>query len=122
MRAVKAIDIAPGRQLLGPIKKGWHSRSGKAYIVRDAVTNSIMLASKLSVLAEFLNQKYARNQLECVSVRGLYEAADIRQGSYTGGLHKMRYAVSRCELDNSHVAFTQACGEGFNRAMVITEE
>ena len=35
----------------------------------------------------------------------------------------MRYAVSRCELeDNSHVAFTQACGEGFNRAMVITEE
>lgn len=120
MKILRAIDIAPDAHLSEPIERGWHSRGNRAYIVRDSVTNSVILASTLTALAEYLNAECARTQLERVSVRGLYEAADKRNG-YTGGLHKMRYLVSRCDLSDSHVAFEQARREGVDKATLLTE-
>ena len=119
-KVLRTIDIAPDTQLSAPIEKGWHSRGNRAYIVRDSITNSVMLGSTLTALAEYLNAECARNQFERVSARGLYEAADRRHG-YTGGLHKMRYLVSRCDLTDSHIAFERARSEGVDKATLITE-
>ena len=107
--------------MVEPVKKEWHSRNNHAYIVQDAVTNTVMLGAKLSTLAQYLNDEYARNQFERVSARGLYEAAD-KHGGYTGGYHKMRYLVSRCELGNSHIAFENARTAGAHTAKVVTEQ
>ena len=120
MKVLRAVDITPDTRLSEPIERGWHSRGNRAYIVRDAVTNSVMLGSTLTALAEYLNAECARNQFERVCARGLYEAADKRNG-YTGGLHKMRYLVSTCALADSHVAFEQARSEGVDKATLITE-
>lgn len=79
-----------------------------------------MLSCKLTTLAEYLNTECARNQFERVSARGLYEAADKRNG-YTSGRHKMRYLVSRCDLADSHVVFEQARSERVDKATLITE-
>ena len=119
-KVLRTIDIAPDTQLSAPIEKGWHSRGNRAYIVRDLVTNSVMLGSTLTALAEYLNAECARDQFERVSVRGLYEAADKRNGC-TRGFHKMRYLVSRCDLTDCHVAFERARNEGVSKATLITE-
>ena len=92
-------------------QKTKHSRGNFAFIIHDVVSNTLILSSKLSTVAQHLNNKYARNTFERVSTRGLYEAANKHTG-YTGGHHKMRYLVSRCNLNDSHIAFKHAHGIG----------
>ena len=117
MASVSAIDIPPGKTLPGPLQRQWHNRGNQAYIVHDVATNSLILAQKLAAVASYLNEEYARNPFERVSARGLYEAADKHDG-YTGGLHKMRYLVSRCDLDTAHIAFEHA-RDGVDKATVL---
>ena len=112
-------DILPD-SIMKPVQKGWHARGKNAYIVHDILTKELLLSTKLSVIANYLNQQ-ARHPQEYVSVRGLYEAADKRCG-YTKGLHKMRYRISTCDLAKSHLVFQQhAYKAGVERAAIITE-
>ena len=120
MKQLLAVEVAPGTMLTEPLKKGWHSRGNHAYLVHDTVSNTLSLACKLTTLAAHLNQANARAPFEQVSARGLYEAADKSSG-YTGGLHKMRYRVSRCDLAESHIAFEQARQAGIGKAQVLIE-
>ena len=117
-RKLSAIDIPEGKVLLQPVKKDRRGgRSGHAYIVYDNHTNSVMLASKLTTMAQYLNDRYARNRFETVSARSLYEAADTKSG-YP---HKLRYHVSRCEMTSAHIAFQKRRDLGVTRATLVTE-
>ena len=100
VRKLKVIDVPQGSIL--PVRKDWHSRGDAVYIVWDSHTNTVILSSKLTSLAEILNEKYARNKYECVRVSGLYGAALSGSDGYTGGLHKMRYKISRTDLGRAH--------------------
>ena len=119
MKQLRVTEVPAGVALTEPIEKGWHARRGYAYIVHDTLTNTVTLATKLTVLAEHLNQEYARCPHEQVCARGLYQAADKRSG-YTGGRHKMRYLVSRCDVADSHLVFEDARA-GVEKATVLTE-
>ena len=119
MRQLRVLEIPPGAMLSRPLQKGWHARGNHAYIIHDTRLNSVLLSTKLSILAQYLNQQCARFPQEHVSVRGLYEAADKRSG-YTRGLHKMRYFISKCDLADSHIAFQRKSGQpGIDRAAII---
>ena len=115
MRGWKATEV---KSLSGPIQKSWHSRGNNAYLIHDMATNSVIIGSKLTDLAEYLNT-CARNEREFVSTRSLYESADKR-GAYMGGVHKMRYLITRCDYSDSQVAFEQAMQkDGVVRGVVV---
>ena len=119
MRQSRILEIPPGVLLSRPLQKGWHARGNVAYIVHDTKSNLILLSTKLSNLAQYLNKECAHVPQEHVSVRGLYEAADKRSG-YTRGLHKMRYFISKCDLADSHIAFQLKSGQpGIDRAIIV---
>ena len=118
---LRAVEIPPGTALTQPVKKDWHARGEHAFIVHDAVTSTLILASKLTTIAAHLNREFARNRFERVSARGLYEASDNKRGGYSGGLHKMRYLVSKCDLAESHYAFERARQAGVQRATLLSE-
>lgn len=120
MRHPRAIEIPFGVTLTEPISREARSRGNKAFIIRDALTNDLILTQKLTAAVEHLNAHYARNPLEYVSIRGLYQAAGKHDG-YTGGYHKMRYLVTSCDLDKAHIAFEQARSLGAKRATMLTE-
>lgn len=102
---LKVVDVPRDTMLVTSIKRDWHGgRSGRAYILYDNVTNSLILSSKLKSMAAHINDKYTRHDHETVSARGLYEAA-ISQRHYP---HKMRYHVSRCDLNTAHLEFQNA--------------
>ena len=82
------------------------------YIVVDVATDSVIIASKLTCIADFVNRE-ARCPAEIVSVCGLWQAADKMR------LHKRRYIVSRCDISESEAVFEKA-REGFKRATLIT--
>ena len=119
----KALHIEKDVKLKGPLKKDWHARRCQAYLirVRDSVTHrdSLILTQKLSAAAAYLNQN-AHTSFERVSAKGLYQAADKTEG-YTGGFHKMKYLVSRCELADAHIAFERARALGVERATLLTD-
>lgn len=116
----RAVDIPTGVSLSKPMLKESHTRGNKAFIIRDAHTNDLILAQKLTTVVEHLNAYYARNSLEQVCVRGLYQAAGKTDG-YTRGYHKMRYLVMPCELDKAHIVFERARALGAQKATVLTE-
>lgn len=120
MGHLRAIEIPPGVALTEPIAREVRTRGNKAFIIRDAHTHDLILTQKLSTAVEHLNAHYARNPLEHVCVRGLYQAAGKHDG-YTGGYHKMRYLIIPCELDKAHIAFEKARSLGVQRATVLTE-
>ena len=116
---LKVVDVPRDTILVTPIKRGWHGgRSGRAYMVYDLETNSLILSSKLTSMAAHINDKYTRHEHENVSARGLYEAA-ISQRQYP---HKMRYHVSRCALDTAHLEFQNARDtRDVDHASLVTE-
>ena len=117
-RCLSVVDIPEDKVLLQPIKKDRRGcRSGHAYVCVDLATNSVMLASKLTSLAQHLNTEYARNRFEAVSARSLYEAADSKNGFP----HKLRYHVKRCPMTSAHMHFQKLRDMGVNRASLITE-
>ena len=116
----RAIEIPSGVTLTKPISRELRSRGNKAFIIRDALTNDLILTQKMTSAVDHLNAHYARNRLEHVCVRGLYQAAGKHDG-YTGGYHKMRYLVIPCELNQAHIAFEQARSLGAHRATMLTE-
>ena len=116
----RAIEIPPGVALTEPISREFRSRGNKAFIIRDALTNDLILTQKLTAAVDHLNAHYARSPFEHVSVHGLYQSASNHNG-YTGGYHKMRYLVTLCELDKAHIAFEQARSLGAQKATVLTE-
>ena len=121
-RKLKVVDIAEGAAVLPHVRKDWHARGNSAYIVWDAPTNSIILASKLTSLAAYLNDNLARNQFERVKVSGLYGAAESSSAGYTGGLHKMRFRVTRSNLERAHKDAIQKANElGVSRISLVTE-
>ena len=118
LRQAKVMDIPMDKILSGPVSKGYRGgRSGHAYIVHDEHTNSIILGSKLTLLAKVINDQYARNRFEKVCARGLYEAAD----SKTGYPHKLRFQVSRCDIEHAHTAFQKAREMGVERSSLVFE-
>ena len=120
MGCLRVIEIPSGVPLKEPVTRELRSRGNKAYIIRDSVTGTLILTQKLTAAAAHLNAEYARNHLEHVSVRGLYQAAGKHDG-YTGGYHKYRYLVIPCELDKAHIAFERARALGAQKATLLTE-
>lgn len=121
MGCAKAVEIPEGVSLTKPILKEGHTRGNKAYMIRDAHTNDIILTQKLTTVVKHLNDYYARTPMEHVSVRGLYQAAGKHDG-YTQGYHKMRYLVIPCDLDQAHIEFERARSSlGTHKATVLTD-
>ena len=117
---VKAVHIEPSFKLRTPLVKEWHARRNQAWIIHDSVTNTVLLAQKLPLLAAYINKEYARNRFERVTTRGLYEAAD-RSQSEGKQPHKLRYIVSGCALDHAHVAFESIRAKGVSHATLLTQ-
>jgi hypothetical protein len=116
---VNVIDLSQGSML--PMQKVWHARNDSAYICWDTLTNSIILASKLTSLAKILNEN-ARNKYEYVKISGLYSAAQSSNAGYTGGLHKMRYGIPRSNLADAHTdAIEKARSIGASEVSVVSE-
>ena len=116
---LKVVDVPRDTMLVTPIKRGWHGgRSGRAYIVYDLETNSLILSAKLTSMAAHINDTYTRHEHESVSARGLYEAA-ISERRHP---HKMRYHVSRCDLNTAHVEFqNERDTRDVDKASLVTE-
>ena len=117
---VKAVHLQPSFQLRTPLFKEWHARGNQAWIIHDCVTNTVLLAHKLPILAAYINREYARSRFECVTTRGLYEAADQSQ-SEGKQPHKLRYRISSCALDHAHVAFESIRSKGVSHAALLTQ-
>ena len=117
---VNAIHLEPSFQLRTPLVKEWHARGNQAWIIHDSVTNTVLLAQKLPLVAAYINQQYARNRFERVTTRGLYEAAHQSQ-SEGKQPHKLRYRVSSCALDHAHVAFESVRSKGVQHAALLTQ-
>ena len=119
-RKLNIVDLPQGDVM--PMQRDWHARGDCAYVCYDAHTNSIILASKLTSLAKILNEN-ARNKYEIVKVSGLFSAA--HNGSvapYSGGLHKMRYGISRSNLTHAHNdAIEKARSMGASKVCLVTE-
>eukprot|EP00966_Prymnesium_polylepis_P065941 1529914-Prymnesium_polylepis.1 len=109
MLKLTAVQIPVNELLTMPIQREHRSRRGQLYTIHDTVTNTAIIAQKLTDAAIHLNHHYAYSRLERVSARGLYEAAN-KQGGHTNGLHKMRFRVSRCDLTNAKSALEDVRG------------
>lgn len=118
-RILKAIDIPNDKILASPVKRDFHGgRSGRAYMVHDLASRSLLLSSKLTSIAAHLNENYVRNKYELVSPRGLYESA-ISKSQFP---HKMRFRVYVCDLKTAHLAFqTLRESDLIERSILLTE-
>ena len=115
---IKAVHFEPTSKLITPLIKEWHARGNQAWIIHDCVTNTVLLAQKLPLLAAYINGQYARNRFERVTTRGLYEAANQPEGKQP---HKLRYCISSCPLHLAHVAFESRRSNGMSHGALVTQ-
>jgi hypothetical protein len=114
---LKVIDIPVDALSAVPLPKEHRARRSQLYTIHDIVTNTMVISQKLTDAAIHLNRDYASNHYERVCARGLYQAANKHDG-YTGGLHKMRFRVSRCDLSNARSALQGITG--IDKAQLLT--
>ena len=117
------VEIQPGMSLTDAISKEWHARGDHMYIVRDHITEQLLMASKLKILVSHINEQLARNAFERVSTRGLYESVGENHGSRGTyqKLHKQRYRVSRCDRNHANIILETSRACGTQRATLLTE-
>ena len=109
--------MADGQELLA-LKREKRTRREAAYVIRDAITGTLLLTQKLKLAAYFINVHLARAPRERVTVSSLFEAAD-QDANRLNGYHKMRYHISRCSLGTAHHVFNAARVDGTS-AVVLT--
>ena len=117
------IWLQPNERLAG-ISKEFHVRKqgGKylAYIVEDKSRANVMLAQKLSAVAEAINA-LVNDDPEKVTVAGLYQPVNQNHkkcGERTGGWVKYRWGVRAYRLEDVIGVF-ESMRHNFDNALII---
>ena len=113
-----AIVLPNGAHILR-LQKEKRNRRSIAYVIFDAISNTVMLTQKLRLAADYINARFARGPLEEVTVAGLYEAAGT-ENNRVGGFHKMRFKIQRCDIGRAHNLFAAARIEGTNSVLLTS--
>ena len=116
---VNVIDVPVVDILETKVTREHRARRSQLYTIHDTATNSAIITQKLTDAAAHLNLQYATNRFEVVSARGLYRAANNHAG-YTGGLHKMRYRVWKCDLSQANAALEYIRSISVSKAELLT--
>ena len=107
----KTINREPTARL-GRIEKEWHSRHKLVYMVSDRWGNYLLMSQKLQPLAEYINEKIAKDNTDHVSVPGLYS------GRISSGKYKYRWKVDHLSLDTTPAVYESSRAD-FQTALIF---
>jgi len=93
------IALAPNQRVVAMQRE--RCSRGSVYTVRDRQGQWLLLAQRLSTVAQVINEQIATHEFDMVNASSLYEAKDKRQEC---GYHKRTWAVDR------HASFEETLG------------
>ena len=119
MKVSTQVQLKPNERLAG-VSKDYHVRKqgGKylCYIVQDKNRSHVMLAQKLSTIADAINQ-IVPERTDRVSVTGLYDIIN-NDNSKVGGWTKHRWKVQPYTFEEAPRAF-ESMRQGYENALLL---
>ena len=119
---IAAMHFESGKPLAGPILKEKRNRGNTAWLIRDTFTQHVLLAQHLGAASAWINEHHAQTYAGHVTPRGLYESTTtgVKNAAQSSTLHKCRYHVSRCPLDQAHITFATERANNAHSATLIS--
>ena len=101
------------------VHREYHTRRPGAYIIQDKMGMYLIMAQKLSVLCDLINNQLLAESdwWEKVSQTSLYDVAD-RKDQRTGGWTKGRWRVEKHSLESAGDNFEEKRKGGFKSVMI----